>query len=138
MLDVLTVVFFVVLAIIGVVAGADDRDWMDRYSTVISSGALGLLALGSLAFVPFTEQYARESTPPEVWRLPGFRRVNRVLTSVWALAFLVTAVLGYVAVIAPGTSDWTNWILPIALIVGAFKFTGWYPKRAAASSAENG
>jgi hypothetical protein len=133
MLDVLTIVFFVAVAIMGAVAGANDRDWMDRYSTVISSGALGLLALVSLAFVPFTEQYARESTPPEVWRLPGFRKVNRVLTLVWALAFIATAVLGYIAVIAPGTSDWTNWILPIALIVGAFKFTNWYPERAAAT-----
>jgi uncharacterized membrane protein len=128
-LDVVTIVFFVALAIIGAVAGAHDRDWMDRYSNVISSGALGLLALGSLAFVPFTEQYARESTPPEVWRLPAFRKVNRVLTLVWALAFLGTAVLGYIAVVVPATSDWTNWVLPIVLIVGAFKFTGWYPER---------
>jgi uncharacterized membrane protein len=129
MLDVVTIVFFVALAITGAVAGAHDRDWMDRYSNVISSGALGLLALGSLAFVPFTEQYARESTPPEVWRLPAFRKVNRVLTLVWALAFLGTAVLGYIAVAVPATSDWTNWVLPIVLIVGAFKFTGWYPER---------
>jgi hypothetical protein len=34
---------------------------------------------------------------------------------------------------APNTSDWTNWILPIALIVGAFKFTAQYPERAGAS-----
>jgi MFS family permease len=127
-LDVVTIVFFVTLAIIGAVGGAHARDWMDTYSMVISSGVLGLLALGSLAFVPFTEQYARESTPPEVWALPGFRRVNRVLTLVWAIAFLATAVLGYIAVVAPGTSDWTNWVLPIALIVGAFKFTKWYPE----------
>jgi uncharacterized membrane protein len=128
-LDVVTIVFFVALAIAGAVAGAHDRDWMDRYSNVISSGALGLLALGSLAFVPFTEQYARESTPPEMWRLPAFRKVNRVLTLVWAVAFLGTAVLGYIAVVVPATSDWTNWVLPIVLIVGAFKFTGWYPER---------
>ena len=34
------------------------------------------MALGSLAFVPFTEQYARESTPPEVWHKPAFRRIG--------------------------------------------------------------
>jgi uncharacterized membrane protein len=130
MLDVVTIVFFVALAIIGAVVGAHDRDWLDRYSNVISSGALGLLALGSLAFMPFTEQYARESTPPEVWGLPEFRRINRVLTLVWAVAFLGTAVLGYIAVVAPATSDWTNWIIPIALIAGAFKFTAWYPEHA--------
>ena len=118
----------------GAVVGAHDRDWLDLYSNPISSGVLGLVALGSLAFVPFTEQYARESTPPEVWHKPAFRRINRVLTLVWALAFLATAVLGYIAVIAPSTSDWTNWILPIVLIAGAFKFTRWYSERARASA----
>jgi hypothetical protein len=137
MLDVATIIFFVALAIIGAVVEPVDRDWMDQYSGVISSGVLGLLALGSLAFVPFTEQYARESTPPEVWKLPAFRRINRVLTLVWALAFLATAVLAYIAIIAPSTSDWTNWILPIVLIVGAFKFTGSYAERARASAAKS-
>jgi uncharacterized membrane protein len=133
MLDVATIVFFVAMAVIGAVVGAEDRDWLDQYSMVISSGALGLLALGSLAFVPFTEQYAREQTPPEVWGNPEFRRINRVLTLVWALTFIATAVLGYIAVMAPNTSDWTNWILPIALIVGAFKFTARYPEQPGAS-----
>jgi uncharacterized membrane protein len=133
MLDAATIVFFVALAVVGAVVGAEDRDWLDRYSMVISSAALGLLALVSLAFVPFTEQYAREQTPREVWGNPEFRRINRVLTLVWALTFIATAVLGYIAVIAPGTSDWTNWILPIVLIVGAFKFTARYPERTGAS-----
>jgi uncharacterized membrane protein len=135
-LDIATIVFFVAVAVIGAVVGAEDRDWLDRWSMVLSSGALGLIALGSLAFVPFTEQYAREQTPPELWGTPVFRRINRVLTLVWGLAFLATAVLGYIAVIAPSTSDWTNWILPIVLIVGAFKFTARYPQRAGASGGE--
>jgi uncharacterized membrane protein len=137
MLDIATIVFFVALAIIGAVVEPVDRDWLDEYSGVISSGVLGLLALGSLAFVPFTEQYARESTPPEVWKLPAFRRINRVLTLVWALAFLATAVLAYIAIIAPSTSDWTNWVLPIVLIVGAFKFTAAYAARARASAGDS-
>ena len=134
-LDIATIVFFVAVAVIGALVGAEDRDWLDRWSMVLSSGALGLIALGSLAFVPFTEQYAREQTPPELWGNRVFRRINRVLTLVWGLAFLATAVLGYIAVIAPSTSDWTNWILPIVLIVGAFKFTARYPQRASASGA---
>ena len=132
-LDIATIVFFVAIAIVGAVVGAEDRDWLDRWSMVLSSGTLGLIALGSLAFVPFTEQYAREQTPPEVWGHPEFRRINRVLTLVWGLTFLATAVLGCVAVLAPGTSDWTNWILPIVLIVGAFKFTSRYSERPGAS-----
>jgi uncharacterized membrane protein len=132
-LDVATIVFFLAMAVIGAVVGAEDRDWLDRWSMVLSSGALGLIALGSLAFVPFTEQYAREQTPRELWRSPVFRRINRVLTLVWGLTFIATAALGCIAVVAPGTSDWTNWILPVVLIVGAFKFTARYPERAGAA-----
>ncbi|GAA4674293.1 hypothetical protein GCM10023215_02320 [Pseudonocardia yuanmonensis] len=128
LLDVVTIVFFVGLAIAGAVLGAQDRDVLDTYSTTISSGLLGLVALTSLAFVPFTEQYARESTPKQVWSTPEFKHANRVLTLVWALAFLATALLGYIAVRVPSTSDWTNWVLPIVVLVGAFKITRWYPE----------
>ncbi|MCE3552923.1 hypothetical protein LWC33_15850 [Pseudonocardia sp. RS11V-5] len=128
LLDVVTIVFFVGLAVAGAVVGAHDRDVLDTYSTTISSGVLGLVALISLAFTPFTEQYARESTPEEVWSTPEFTHVNRVLTLVWGIAFLVTALLGYIAARLPSTSDWTDWILPIVVLVGAFKFTRWYPE----------
>jgi hypothetical protein len=45
-LDVVTIVFFVAMAIAGVVADAKDRDWMDTYASVISSGVLAVIALG--------------------------------------------------------------------------------------------
>jgi hypothetical protein len=67
-------------------------------------------------------------------RQAGIQGLYRVLTLVWALAFLATAVLGYIAVIAPSTSDWTNWILPIVLIAGVFKFTRWHSEGDRASA----
>ncbi len=36
---------------------------------------------------PFSLQYAREQTPPEIWSKPEFLRVNVRISSVWALAF---------------------------------------------------
>ena len=128
-LDVVTIVFFLAMTIAGAVAGATDRDWMDTYSTVISSGALAIFALGSLAFMPFTEAYARESTPPEVWDQPAFKHVNRVLTLTWGLTFAAIAVVGYLSVKVPSTSDWTEWVVPIVFLVSAFKFTDYYPER---------
>jgi|GraSoiStandDraft_5_1057265.scaffolds.fasta_scaffold31690_2 hypothetical protein len=139
-LDVVTIVFFLAMTIAGIVAGARNRDWMDTYSTVISSGVLAVIALGSLAFVPFTEPYARESTPPEVWDQPAFKHVNRVLTLMWGLTFAAVAVVGYISVRVPSTSDWTEWVLPIVLLVSAFKFTDYYPERVrarAVRAAEN-
>jgi hypothetical protein len=133
-LDVVTIVFFLAMTIAGILAGANDRDWMDTYSTVISSGALAVIALGSLAFMPFTEPYARESTPPEVWDQPAFKHVNRVLTLMWGLTFAAVAVVGYISVKVPSTSDWTEWVIPIILLVSAFKFTDYYPERVRAQA----
>jgi hypothetical protein len=42
-----------------------------------------------------------------------------MLTLMWGLVFGATAVLGYVAVKAPATKDWTDWVVPIVLIMAA-------------------
>ena len=142
MLDVATIAFFAVMAIVGVIVSPHDRDWLDRWSNVLSSGALGVLVLASLAFMPFTEQYARESAPPEVWHTPLFRRTNQVLTLVWGGVFVATAILGVISRENPSTRDWTSWVIPVVLIVAAVKFTRAYPEqvraraRAGASAGE--
>jgi hypothetical protein len=129
MLDVATIAFFAVMAIVGIIVSPHDRDWLDRWSNVLSSGALGVLVLASLAFMPFTEQYARESAPPEVWHTPLFRRTNQVLTLVWGGVFVATAILGVISREHPSTRDWTSWVIPIVLIVAAAKFTRAYPEQ---------
>jgi hypothetical protein len=130
MLDVVTVVFFVGVTVAGMVVGAEDRDWMDTYATTLSGGVLGLMALGSLAFVPFTQQYAPESAPRHEWEKAAFRRTNQVLTLMWALVFALIAVLGFVAVTAPSTVSWTKAVIPAVVIVGAIGMTQIYPDRA--------
>ena len=130
LLEVVTIVFFVAVTVAGMIVGAQDRDWMDNYATTLSAGALAAMALGSLAFVPFTEQYAPESAPRQEWETAAFRRTNRVLTLMWALVFALIAVLGYVAVMAPATVGWTKAVIPIVVIVGAIGMTQIYPDRA--------
>jgi hypothetical protein len=44
--------------------------------------------------------------------------------------FALIAVLGYVAVKAPSTIDWTKAVIPIVVIVGAIGMTQIYPDRA--------
>ena len=110
--------------------GAADRDWMDTYATTLSSGVLAAMALASLAFTPFTEQYARVAPPLRDWERPAFRQTNRVLTLMWGLVFLLIAVLGYFAAQVPQTGDWTNWVVPVVVIVGAVGMTHAYPRKA--------
>jgi hypothetical protein len=127
LMDAATVVFFGVLCVIGLFVSADDLEWLERYAQVISSFALAALMLASLAFVPFTEQYAREHVPREYWGSPKFKRANRLLTTVWGGALLLAGVSSLIAVDAHGTTyDVFTWIVPIVLIVGAIKFTAYY------------
>jgi hypothetical protein len=53
-----------------------------------------------------------------------------VLTLVWGAVFAVSAILGVVAQHVDAGSDWLNWIIPIALVIGAFKYTAWYADQA--------
>ena len=129
MLDAVTLVFFIVIAVLAAVLDRGDLDELERWANTISSGVLAAIALGSLAVgKPFTLQYARESTPREVWDTPAFKHVNVMITLVWGLVFLATALLGIAAVERPSTQDWTQWVIPIVLLVLAVKFTIDYPR----------
>ena len=130
MLDVVTVVFFTAVTVLGLIIGAQDRDWMDTYATTLSSGVLAAMSLASLAFEPFTAQYAPASAPRQEWEEFAFRRTNQVLTLMWALVFALIAVLGYLAATAPGTVHLTKAVIPVVVIVGAVGMTQAYPGRA--------
>jgi hypothetical protein len=134
LLDIAGMAFFAVLSVLALFLDRSDLSDLEKYAGVISSGALAVIALGSLAFLPFTEQYARETTPREYWDSPLFKRINRNLTALWGLVFVATAVLSYVAVEVEDGRDWFNWILPIVLLVGMVKFTEWYPDHATAAA----
>ncbi len=107
--------------------------WVARYARAIAAALLALIAFGSLLFTPFTEQYARESVPREVWHSARFKQVNRQLTLLWALVFCVMVPSHLIA----GAIDTHranlifNWAIPIILI-------GWAAKRTAAVSGAQG
>ncbi|MEU7820489.1 hypothetical protein [Catellatospora sp. NPDC049133] len=134
LLEVVSVLFFGALTVAGLVLDHSRLLWLEQYAQAISSAVLAVVVLGSLAFTPFTEQYAREQVPQQFWSSPRFKHVNRMLTLVWGLVFAVCAVLGFLAQPENGGSAWLNWIIPIALLAGAFKFTAWYPEHVKAAA----
>jgi hypothetical protein len=139
LLDITTVVFFALLSLAALVTTRHDVSDLDKYSQAISSGALGIIALGSIVFRhPFTIDYAKQKAPPEVWPTAVFKRINRVLSSVWSAVFLICALLGLAANqnVAKGLRDWLNWYIPIAAIFLAFRFTTWYPEQARAQQGQ--
>ncbi len=132
-LDLGTTGFFLALVIVGFFVDRQTLIVLEKYSQAISSAALGLIVVLSIAVGhPFTEQYARADTPPEVWNTPVFRRMMLVMSGIWAVIFGIMAILGLIAetgVSGSGSSDILNWYIPIALIVVGLKFNEWYPRQ---------
>ena len=129
LLDIVTAVFFGAVTVVGLFVGAQDLDWMDTYATTLSSAALAVMALVSLAFEPFTAQYAPPSAARQDWEEAAFRRTNQVLTLMWALVFALISVLGYLAVMAPATVHVTKAVIPVVVIIGAIGMTLTYPAK---------
>ncbi|MFD7084882.1 hypothetical protein [Streptomyces sp. NPDC059918] len=135
LLEIADLVFFAVLAVIGLLASESTRKWLETYAGEVSNIALVLIAFGSMAIrMPFTLQYARERVDPEYWNKPTFLRTNYLITGVWGLAFLVAAAAGAYGdlVLHNPNNLWTGWIIQILAIVGAVRFTDWYPEVARA------
>ncbi len=98
----------------------------------VDAGLL-LIVLASMALrQPFTLQYARERAAPEFWDSPRFLQTNYVITAAWALAFLVMVLADLVLLLMPELPPRYGIVATVIAIVGAVKFTGWYPDRAGA------
>ena len=86
---------------------------------------LATIAFGSLLVTPFTEQYARESVPRQLWSSPQFKQINRQLTTMWGVVFAAMVPAHVIA----GALDTHranlifNWAIPIALVIWAAKRT---------------
>lgn len=89
-----------------------------------------LIVLISLAVgKPFSLQYAREHVGREFWESPQFQKTNYVISSAWALAFAVMVIAELSILLAPKLPRRFGIIVIVLALVGAVKFTGWYPER---------
>ncbi|PWC83458.1 phytoene dehydrogenase [Azospirillum sp. TSH100] len=100
-------------------------DWPLRNLGLAIHLALSAMAFGSIAAgSPFTLQYARDDWPREFWQLPQFIAINRLMTAVWGLLFLIgglgfAALPGWEAAVslgAGGLGMLLNRLLPDALV----------------------
>jgi hypothetical protein len=126
-LEIGTVILFGGLALYALLGGPTSsvfgiRLWVD-------AGLLLIVLVSLAARKPFTLQYAREKVAKELWDSPQFVRVNYVITWVWALAFAVMAIADILLVYVPGLPPRIGIIATILALVGAIKFTAWYPER---------
>jgi len=131
-------VFFAAHALVTLGLGSS---FFEIYAALLAPLALATMAWGTLlAGTPFTLLYAREDWPREYWDAPLFRRINTLLTSLWAAVFTVNAGLGGVSVLWPASRLWLTGILPqlgvAAGVALSIVVPRWYPRRWAAQEIE--
>ena len=128
---------FGVIAVLGFVGGPPVDDWLYTWGRPLVGVVLGMYVLATASVRPFTEQYARQSTPRQYWGSPTFHSINRVISAAWGLGLVVIG--GCSLVLTAFDRQHTtfssvhlvelllNWVIPIAVIWGLVKFTAAYP-----------
>lgn len=116
LLDVAGLVYFLALGGVLLAVHPGHLDSWARYAQAGSHAALTVIVFGSiLVGRPFTESYARDTTPAQLWHTPAFRAVNRRISAVWGLAFLV----GTASLIVAGAVDYRQVLLRVIVPFGA-------------------
>ena len=127
--DVAGVVYFVgLLVLLAIVHPTDIATW-GRYAQAVAHGSLCVIVFGSVLIGhPFTESYARDQAPKEVWDTPHFRSFNRKISTVWGFAFLV----GVISLVFAGATDSRQVLLRVIVPFGALALAYTYTDRQAA------
>jgi hypothetical protein len=138
-LNLASLVLFGAIAVAGFVGGPDVDLWLYDWGRPLVGVVLGLFVLATVPVLPFTAEYARQSTPREYWDSPTFTKINRVLSAVWGVALIVMGLAAVVVSALDQQADGTdsshlldlllNWVVPIAVIWWTVRFTVTYPDR---------
>jgi hypothetical protein len=130
------VALLVILTIVGFAASAGTDRWLATWLAPAFSGIMGLIILALIPVMPFTEQFARESTPQQYWSSPTFKKINRVLSAAWGGALVL---IGASRVVAAAIKDHPGHrtvlelvfsaVIPVAILIYMLKFSKSYPER---------
>jgi hypothetical protein len=101
----------------------------------VDAGLLLIVLTTLLVGKPFTLQYAREQVPQDLWDTPQFIRSNYVITGVWSGAFLILVLADLIMIYRTDMPPKIGILATVLALVGAFKFTQWYPEKDTPSNA---
>jgi hypothetical protein len=116
LLDIAGLAYFAGLLVVVLATDASSEGDISNYAQAGSHMALTVIALGSiLVGRPFTESYARETVPKNLWDTPTFHHTNRIISAAWGLAFA----LGSISLLIAANTDSRPFLLRIAIPFGA-------------------
>jgi hypothetical protein len=129
-IDAAGIVTFTVMAILAFTGSDSLRGNIVDYGRGACALILAVVMLGSILFVPFTEQYAREQVPRQFWHSPEFKAVNRHISAAFGVAVLAMTVChfysGYLEShtgLSSRDNLLLNWVLPVVFVLAALKYT---------------
>jgi len=120
---------FSVIAVLGFTQDQRTDSWLATWGGAGVGLPLGLALLALLPVRPFTEQFARETTPRAYWSSPTFRKVNRVLSAAWGAAICAVGVSRVTAAVVSDNAFrllpelLLGLIVPVAIISSALGFS---------------
>lgn len=101
--------------------------WVIRHLGILASGTLFMAALISIVIGrPFTESYARDHVPKELWDAPAFIRSCYTVTGVWGMVFLTNTLLNAAKPYGPQLGEWFFRGVELCILVSGVAFTTGY------------
>ncbi len=103
--------------------------WVIHRLGVLASGTLLVATLLSVALGrPFTESYARDHVPRELWDSPSFIRGCYTVTGVWGFVFLANTMANVVKFYYPEPGEWTYRGIELGFLIAGVIFTTIYSR----------
>ncbi|HEY2278214.1 MAG TPA: hypothetical protein VGI00_07650 [Streptosporangiaceae bacterium] len=144
-LNAASLTLFLILAVVAFASHAGTDRWLAIWAGAGVGLVLGGVILLLLPVMPFTEQFARESTPQAYWNSPTFKRINRVLSAGWGAAIVALGVSRLIAAVIIEHSTGSHRLpdllfgtaIPVVIIVYMLKFSADYPKRVTAHAPDS-
>ncbi len=130
-----SLVLFALIAVLGFTVGSHDDRWLATWGGAGMPLIIGLIILVLVPVVPFTEQFARETTPPAYWSSPTFKKINRVLSAGWGAAIVAVGLSRVAAAIINGHTTHRlpelllGLAVPSVILLYMLRFSKSYPDR---------
>ena len=130
-----SIVLFTAFAVVGFAGSAGTDRWLATWAAAGVPLVMGLVILALIPVMPFTEQFARLSTPQAYWSSPTFKQINRVLSGAWGVALLGVGASRVVAVAVNGHTTrrlpdlLLGLVIPGLILTYMLKFSKSYPDR---------
>jgi hypothetical protein len=134
-LNTCSLALFTLIAVLGFTLGKADDRWLATWGGAGVGLILGLIILALVPVMPFTEQFARETTPQAYWSSPTFKKINRVLSTAWGAAIFGVGLSRVAAAAINGHTTrrlpelLLGLVIPGVIVLYMLKFSKDYPDR---------